>query len=198
MCLAVNWQPSTPFNKQRLLQCKCIMTVEGNVVIWDAKKKCNYWFCLVILDFISGITRCFPSCCSRSCACSLWQNYKYGYGVPQSPYPLVFPPSVSFLNYLGEVYFRIINLWSCLKLDKDQTFFLCRSNCQYIWPWQDWAYVRDLPRWAPQRVFVQEVLERETRLSYWDKIKQVCNALFLWLIHLLFIRTSWLKTSCSI
>ncbi|XP_078160331.1 ARM repeat superfamily protein [Carex rostrata] len=46
------------------------------------------------------------------------------------------------------------------------------SNCQYIWPWQDWAYVRDLPRWAPQRVFVQEVLERETRLSYWDKIKQ--------------------------
>ncbi|KAJ3699924.1 hypothetical protein LUZ61_003629 [Rhynchospora tenuis] len=46
------------------------------------------------------------------------------------------------------------------------------SNCQYIWPWQDWAYVRDLPRWAPQRVFVQEVLEREIRLSYWDKIKQ--------------------------
>ncbi|KAE8732379.1 Nuclear cap-binding protein subunit 1 [Hibiscus syriacus] len=26
--------------------------------------------------------------------------------------------------------------------------------------------------WAPQRVFVQEVFEREVRLSYWDKIKQ--------------------------
>ncbi|KAG4938294.1 hypothetical protein JHK86_044435 [Glycine max] len=35
-----------------------------------------------------------------------------------------------------------------------------------------WAYVLDLPRWAPQRVFVQEVLEREVRLSYWDKVKQ--------------------------
>ncbi|XP_038988704.1 nuclear cap-binding protein subunit 1-like isoform X2 [Phoenix dactylifera] len=47
-----------------------------------------------------------------------------------------------------------------------------RSNFQCIWPWEEWAYVKDLPKWAPQRVFVQEVLEREVRLSYWDKIKQ--------------------------
>ncbi|KAG1338636.1 nuclear cap-binding protein subunit 1 [Cocos nucifera] len=46
------------------------------------------------------------------------------------------------------------------------------SNFQYIWPWEEWAHVKDLPKWAPQRVFVQEVLEREVRLSYWDKIKQ--------------------------
>ncbi|KAK6149541.1 hypothetical protein DH2020_017066 [Rehmannia glutinosa] len=46
------------------------------------------------------------------------------------------------------------------------------SNFQFIWPWEEWAYVLDLPKWAPQRVFVQEVLEREVRLSYWDKIKQ--------------------------
>ncbi|XP_057948068.1 nuclear cap-binding protein subunit 1 [Malania oleifera] len=46
------------------------------------------------------------------------------------------------------------------------------SNFQFIWPWEEWAYVLDLPKWAPQRVFVQEVLEREIRLSYWDKIKQ--------------------------
>ncbi|OAY71128.1 Nuclear cap-binding protein subunit 1 [Ananas comosus] len=46
------------------------------------------------------------------------------------------------------------------------------SNFQHIWPWQEWAYVKDLPKWAPQRVFVQEVLEREIRLSYFDKIKQ--------------------------
>ncbi|ONK68418.1 uncharacterized protein A4U43_C05F11300 [Asparagus officinalis] len=46
------------------------------------------------------------------------------------------------------------------------------SNFQYIWPWEEWAYVKDLPRWASQRVFVQEVLEREIRLSYWDRIKQ--------------------------
>ncbi|KAK8545063.1 hypothetical protein V6N13_066375 [Hibiscus sabdariffa] len=46
------------------------------------------------------------------------------------------------------------------------------SNFQFIWPWDEWAYVLDLPKWAPQRVFVQEVLEREVRLSYWDKIKQ--------------------------
>ncbi|CAH9076279.1 unnamed protein product [Cuscuta europaea] len=46
------------------------------------------------------------------------------------------------------------------------------SNFQFIWPWEEWAYVLSLPKWAPQRVFVQEVLEREVRLSYWDKIKQ--------------------------
>ncbi|KAF5177817.1 nuclear cap-binding protein subunit 1-like, partial [Thalictrum thalictroides] len=46
------------------------------------------------------------------------------------------------------------------------------SNFQFFWPWEEWAYVLDLPKWAPQRVFVQEVLEREVRLSYWDKIKQ--------------------------
>ncbi|KAL7186924.1 hypothetical protein ACSBR2_028606 [Camellia fascicularis] len=47
-----------------------------------------------------------------------------------------------------------------------------RSNFQFIWPWEEWAYVLDLPKWAPQRVFVQEVLEREVCLSYWDKVKQ--------------------------
>ncbi|CAM8952918.1 unnamed protein product [Rhodiola kirilowii] len=46
------------------------------------------------------------------------------------------------------------------------------SNFQFVWPWEEWAYVLDQPKWAPQRVFVQEVLEREVRLSYWDKIKQ--------------------------
>ncbi|GFZ07347.1 ARM repeat superfamily protein [Actinidia rufa] len=46
------------------------------------------------------------------------------------------------------------------------------SNFQFVWPWEEWAYVLDLPKWAPQRVFVQEVLEREVRLSYWDKVKQ--------------------------
>ncbi|XP_047329435.1 nuclear cap-binding protein subunit 1-like [Impatiens glandulifera] len=51
-------------------------------------------------------------------------------------------------------------------------FSLHLSNFQFIWPWEEWAFVLDLPKWAPQRVFVQEVLERETRLSYWDKVKQ--------------------------
>ncbi|KAI4373656.1 hypothetical protein MLD38_011761 [Melastoma candidum] len=46
------------------------------------------------------------------------------------------------------------------------------SNFQFIWPWDEWAYVMDLPKWAPQRVFVQEVLDREVRLSYWEKVKQ--------------------------
>ncbi|XP_031485671.1 nuclear cap-binding protein subunit 1 [Nymphaea colorata] len=46
------------------------------------------------------------------------------------------------------------------------------SNFQCIWPWEEWSHVLELPKWAPQRVFVQEVLEREVRLSYWDKIKQ--------------------------
>ncbi|KAH7844207.1 hypothetical protein Vadar_025482 [Vaccinium darrowii] len=46
------------------------------------------------------------------------------------------------------------------------------SNFQFVWPWEEWAFVLDLPKWAPQRVFVQEVLEREVRLSYRDKVKQ--------------------------
>ncbi|KAK1292334.1 Nuclear cap-binding protein subunit 1 [Acorus calamus] len=46
------------------------------------------------------------------------------------------------------------------------------ANFQFTWPWEEWAYVIDLPKWAPKRVFVQEVLEREVRLSYWEKIKQ--------------------------
>ncbi|KAF8412692.1 hypothetical protein HHK36_000660 [Tetracentron sinense] len=46
------------------------------------------------------------------------------------------------------------------------------SNFQFIWPWEEWSYVSELPKWAPQRVFVQEVLEREVRLSYWEQIKQ--------------------------
>lgn len=51
-----------------------------------------------------------------------------------------------------------------------------RSNFQFIWPWEEWAYVLNLPKWAPKRVFVQEVLEREVRLSYWDKVKQVMTS----------------------
>ncbi|KAL8126638.1 hypothetical protein AgCh_013772 [Apium graveolens] len=46
------------------------------------------------------------------------------------------------------------------------------SNFQFIWPREEWAYVLNLPKWAPKRVFVQEVLEREVHLSYWDKVKQ--------------------------
>ncbi|KAL8205594.1 hypothetical protein R6Q57_009145 [Mikania cordata] len=46
------------------------------------------------------------------------------------------------------------------------------SNFQFIWPWDEWAYILELPKWAPQRVFIQEVLDREVRLSYWDKVKQ--------------------------
>eukprot|EP01018_Ginkgo_biloba_P023536 Gb_13655 [translate_table: standard] len=46
------------------------------------------------------------------------------------------------------------------------------SNFQFIWPWEEWAHVLDLPKWSPQRVFAVEVLEKEIRLSYWDRIKQ--------------------------
>lgn len=46
------------------------------------------------------------------------------------------------------------------------------SNFQFVWPWEEWAHVVDLPKWAPERYFVQEVLEKEVRLAYFEKIKQ--------------------------
>ena len=64
------------------------------------------------------------------------------------------------------------NNWLCCNIVL-MIFLYYRSNFQFIWPWQEWSYVKDLPKWAPQRVFVQEVLEREIRLSYFEKIKQV-------------------------
>eukprot|EP00252_Welwitschia_mirabilis_P015711 TRINITY_DN3478_c0_g1_i2.p1 TRINITY_DN3478_c0_g1~~TRINITY_DN3478_c0_g1_i2.p1 ORF type:complete len:578 (+),score=126.15 TRINITY_DN3478_c0_g1_i2:183-1736(+) len=46
------------------------------------------------------------------------------------------------------------------------------ANFQFIWPWEEWMHILELPKWSPQRVFALEVLEKEVRLSYWDKIKQ--------------------------
>ncbi|KAJ7559574.1 hypothetical protein O6H91_04G091800 [Diphasiastrum complanatum] len=45
------------------------------------------------------------------------------------------------------------------------------SNFQFVWPWEEWAYVLDQPKWSQHRVFAQEVLEKEVRLAYWEKIK---------------------------
>lgn len=73
---------------------------------------------------------------------------------------ITFSPDRSIYILLFSTLMRIISM-------------LNRSNFQFIWPWEEWAYVLDLPKWAPKRVFVQEVLQREVRLSYWDKIKQV-------------------------
>ncbi|KAG6549752.1 hypothetical protein Mapa_008732 [Marchantia paleacea] len=46
------------------------------------------------------------------------------------------------------------------------------SNFQFVWPWEEWAHVLEQPKWSPQRVFAQEVLEKEVRLAYWEKIKE--------------------------
>lgn len=45
------------------------------------------------------------------------------------------------------------------------------SNFQFVWPWEEWAYILELPKWAPERVFAKEVLEKEVRLAYWEKVK---------------------------
>eukprot|EP00249_Psilotum_nudum_P022539 c28555_g2_i4 orf=271-2889(+) len=50
------------------------------------------------------------------------------------------------------------------------------SNFQFVWPWEEWAHVMDQPKWSPQRVFVQEALEKEVRLAYLDKIRQSLDA----------------------
>lgn len=46
------------------------------------------------------------------------------------------------------------------------------SNFQFVWPWKEWTDVTDLPKWTPQRYFVQEILEKQIRLAYYEKIKQ--------------------------
>lgn len=46
------------------------------------------------------------------------------------------------------------------------------SNFQFVWPWKEWTDVTDLSKWAPQRYFVQEILEKQIRLAYYEKIKQ--------------------------
>ena len=45
------------------------------------------------------------------------------------------------------------------------------SNFQFVWPWEEWAHILEEPVWSPRRVFAKEVLEKEVRLAYWDKIK---------------------------
>lgn len=35
------------------------------------------------------------------------------------------------------------------------------------------------PKWSPQRVFAQEVLEKEVRLAYWERIKEVGSKSFM-------------------
>ncbi|KAK3269980.1 Nucleic acid dioxygenase ALKBH1, partial [Cymbomonas tetramitiformis] len=44
------------------------------------------------------------------------------------------------------------------------------SNFSFSWPWDRWAHAATLPAIAPQRMFVEDVLQRMMRLSYWDRI----------------------------
>lgn len=46
------------------------------------------------------------------------------------------------------------------------------SNFGFVWPWESWAHALAQPPWHPQRWFMAEVLEKEIRLAYWDKIKE--------------------------
>eukprot|EP00271_Cylindrocystis_brebissonii_P014828 TRINITY_DN36413_c0_g1_i1.p1 TRINITY_DN36413_c0_g1~~TRINITY_DN36413_c0_g1_i1.p1 ORF type:complete len:998 (+),score=280.61 TRINITY_DN36413_c0_g1_i1:180-3173(+) len=46
------------------------------------------------------------------------------------------------------------------------------SNLGFVWPWDKWAAVLQRPPWDVQRYFAAEVLEKEVRLAYWDKVKE--------------------------
>ncbi|RVX20118.1 Nuclear cap-binding protein subunit 1 [Vitis vinifera] len=83
-----------------------------------------------------------------------------------------FPTSVVWNAWVPPKYHKLDTFIGLCAFKLMFTSLFFRSNFQFIWPWEEWAYVLDLPKWAPQRVFVQEVLEREVRLSYWDKVKQ--------------------------
>ncbi|KAG1677554.1 hypothetical protein FOA52_014452 [Chlamydomonas sp. UWO 241] len=46
------------------------------------------------------------------------------------------------------------------------------SNFEYQWPWDRWAWVADEPPSHPQRQFVEQLLARLIRLSYWERISE--------------------------
>jgi len=45
------------------------------------------------------------------------------------------------------------------------------SNFGFQWPWKSWLGVLELPERSNRRTFVREVLTRNVRLAYWDKIR---------------------------
>ncbi|KAF5730839.1 ARM repeat superfamily protein isoform 1 [Tripterygium wilfordii] len=119
-------------------------------------------YLLDVLLFFNG--------CRKECASfmvSLPVPFRYEYLMAETIFSqLLLLPHPPF----KPIYYTLVIMDLCKvgKADKD----VRGSNFQFIWPWEEWAFVLDLPKWAPQRVFVQEVLEREVRLSYWDKVKQ--------------------------
>jgi len=52
-----------------------------------------------------------------------------------------------------------------------------RSNFAFVWPWDAWAAVARQPEWSPQRMFAAEVLEKELRLAYFQKVKEASTPL---------------------
>ncbi|KAG2540787.1 hypothetical protein PVAP13_9NG582600 [Panicum virgatum] len=115
--------------------------------------------------------------CRKECAfylVSLPVSFRYEYLMAETIFSQALPgafPSV-VVGAVHALFDRISNMDMECRTRLILWFSHHLSNFQFIWPWQEWSYVKDLPKWAPQRVFVQEVLEREIRLSYFEKIKQ--------------------------
>jgi len=52
------------------------------------------------------------------------------------------------------------------------------SNFNFVWPWNSWVNAVNLDDDSPKKVFIREVLEREIRLSYWDRVQTTVTVSF--------------------
>ncbi|XP_048570769.1 nuclear cap-binding protein subunit 1 isoform X2 [Triticum urartu] len=130
----------------------------------------------VVEEYILDVLLFFNGC-RKECAfylVSLPVSFRYEYLMAETIFsqalPAAFPSVV--VAAVHALFDRISNMDTECRTRLILWFSHHLSNFQFIWPWQEWANVKGLPKWAPQRVFVQEVLEREIRLSYFEKIKQ--------------------------
>lgn len=53
------------------------------------------------------------------------------------------------------------------------------SNFGFTWKWQEWTEDAELPELHPKRIFIDDVLERELRVSWYDRLKDTLPPAFL-------------------
>eukprot|EP00850_Spirogloea_muscicola_P016263 SM000131S26693 [mRNA] locus=s131:30273:35576:- [translate_table: standard] len=88
--------------------------------------------------------------------------------------PGAFPPVVA--SAVRALFHRMVDLDVECRSRLVQWLSHHLSNFQFVWPWEEWSHVLQQAPWSPQRLFCAEVLEKELRLSHWDRVKESLEA----------------------